>query len=105
MEYASRSCSSDRAAPSTRAKRVELVFFGAAREVTGSCHILRPGGRTVLVDCGMFQGRRQESREKNLRLPIRFACSHPHPQPPNGAAAVIMESTYSPSSRHCRAIA
>jgi metallo-beta-lactamase family protein len=49
---------------------VELEFFGAAREVTGSCHILRVGGRTVLLDCGLFQGRRQESREKNLRLPI-----------------------------------
>jgi metallo-beta-lactamase family protein len=49
---------------------VELEFFGAAREVTGSCHVLRVGGRTVLLDCGMFQGRRNESREKNLRLPV-----------------------------------
>ena len=49
---------------------MELEFFGAAREVTGSCHILRVGGKTVLLDCGLFQGRRQESREKNLRLPI-----------------------------------
>jgi metallo-beta-lactamase family protein len=49
---------------------VEIEFFGAAREVTGSCHILRVGGKTVLLDCGMFQGRREESREKNLRLPI-----------------------------------
>src|SRR2546423_15185216 len=114
MEYASRSCPSDRAAPSNRAKRAELVFFAAAREVTGSCQILRLGGRTVLLDCGMFQGRHQESREKHLRPPIpaeridavaSFARSHPHPQPPNGAAAVIMESTYSPSSRQCRAIA
>jgi metallo-beta-lactamase family protein len=49
---------------------VELEFLGAAREVTGSCHILRVGEKTVLLDCGLFQGRRQESREKNLRLPI-----------------------------------
>ena len=48
---------------------MELEFSGAAREVTGSCHILRVDGRTVLLDCGMFQGHRAETREKNLRLP------------------------------------
>ena len=49
---------------------MELEFFGAAREVTGSCHILRVNGRTVLLDCGMFQGRRIESDEKNRTLPV-----------------------------------
>jgi metallo-beta-lactamase family protein len=48
---------------------MHIEFSGAAREVTGSCHILRVGTRTVLLDCGMFQGRRSESREKNRRLP------------------------------------
>jgi metallo-beta-lactamase family protein len=49
---------------------MELEFFGAAREVTGSCHILRVAGKTVLLDCGLFQGHRKESHEKNLRLPL-----------------------------------
>ena len=49
---------------------MELEFFGAAREVTGSCHILRVAGKTVILDCGLFQGHRKESQEKNLRLPI-----------------------------------
>lgn len=49
---------------------MELEFYGAAREVTGSCHILRVNGRTVLLDCGMFQGRRVESDEKNRTLPV-----------------------------------
>ena len=49
---------------------MHIEFSGAAREVTGSCHILRVGQRTVLLDCGMFQGRRAESREKNMRLPL-----------------------------------
>ena len=49
---------------------MELEFFGAAREVTGSCHILRVNGRTVLLDCGMFQGRRVESDAKNRTLPV-----------------------------------
>jgi metallo-beta-lactamase family protein len=49
---------------------VQIEFAGAAREVTGSCHILRVGGKTVLLDCGMFQGRRSETRDKNLQLPL-----------------------------------
>lgn len=63
---------------------MELEFFGAAREVTGSCHILRVGGRTVLLDCGMFQGRRVESDEKNRTLPVpmdeidAIVLSHAH---------------------------
>ena len=63
---------------------MELEFFGAAREVTGSCHILRIGGRTVLLDFGMFQGRRDESRAKNQRIPVRVedidavVLSHAH---------------------------
>jgi metallo-beta-lactamase family protein len=49
---------------------MEIEFAGAAREVTGSCHIVRVNGQTILLDCGMFQGKRSESREKNLRLPV-----------------------------------
>lgn len=49
---------------------MEIEFSGAAREVTGSCHILRVAGKTVLLDCGLFQGRRAESEAKNRRLPI-----------------------------------
>jgi metallo-beta-lactamase family protein len=49
---------------------MHIEFSGAAREVTGSCHILRVGHRTVLLDCGLFQGKRSESRAKNARLPL-----------------------------------
>ena len=49
---------------------MELEFYGAAREVTGSCHILRVNGQTVLLDCGMFQGKRAESDTKNRTLPV-----------------------------------
>ena len=34
---------------------MQLEFFGAAGEVTGSCHILVVGGRRLLLDCGMIQ--------------------------------------------------
>ena len=63
---------------------MEIEFSGAAREVTGSCHILRVGGKTVLLDCGLFQGKRSESDAKNRRLPIpvdaidAIVVSHAH---------------------------
>ncbi len=47
---------------------MELMFAGAAREVTGSCHVLTVNGRNVILDCGLFQGKRTEANEKNRRL-------------------------------------
>jgi metallo-beta-lactamase family protein len=49
---------------------VDITFAGAANEVTGSCHLLRVNGQTLALDCGLFQGKRAESREKNARLPV-----------------------------------
>lgn len=49
---------------------MEIEFYGAAREVTGSCHILRANGKVVILDCGMFQGKRSQSAEKNKTLPV-----------------------------------
>jgi len=37
---------------------MKLSFHGAARSVTGSCHLLEAGGRRILVDCGMIQSGR-----------------------------------------------
>jgi metallo-beta-lactamase family protein len=50
---------------------MHIEFYGATSGVTGSCHILRANGHTVLLDCGMIQGRRQEM-ERN-RNPFPFA--------------------------------
>ncbi len=44
---------------------IRIESWGAAGEVTGSKHILDTGRNRILVDCGMFQGRREESRRKN----------------------------------------
>jgi metallo-beta-lactamase family protein len=49
---------------------MHLTFEGAAREVTGSCHLVTVGRHTIALDCGLFQGRRDESRRKNEKLPI-----------------------------------
>jgi len=38
---------------------VKLSFHGAARGVTGSCHLLQCAGKRILVDCGFYQGGRE----------------------------------------------
>ena len=49
----------------------ELEFQGAARRTTGSLHLFRHKDATLSMDCGLFQGRRSESRELNRTLPVR----------------------------------
>ena len=49
---------------------MHIEFFGAAGEVTGSCHVLRVGGKTVLLDCGLIQGSRKD--EARNRGPFPF---------------------------------
>ncbi|MBU1017870.1 MBL fold metallo-hydrolase [Patescibacteria group bacterium] len=44
---------------------MQLTSYGAALEVTGSQHLLEVNGKKILLDCGLFQGRRQESFDKN----------------------------------------
>jgi metallo-beta-lactamase family protein len=47
-----------------------LFSWGAAEEVTGSKHFLSSGSRTLMVDCGAFQGRRESSDRKNREWPF-----------------------------------
>lgn len=49
---------------------VELYSLGAAQEVTGSKHIFEIDGRSFMIDCGAFQGKRAESDEKNRTFQI-----------------------------------
>jgi len=63
---------------------MDVTFHGAVREVTGSAHLLTNGNDRILLDCGMFQGRRKESAIKNRQFPFDGAAitnvvlSHAH---------------------------
>jgi len=46
---------------------INLEFIGAAKTVTGSKHLIRTSQASVLLDCGLFQGHRKESDEKNRK--------------------------------------
>ena len=49
---------------------MQLAFYGAAGEVTGSCNMFTAGNKKFLVDCGMFQGS-QFNEDKN-KDPLGF---------------------------------
>ncbi|MBN2344911.1 MAG: MBL fold metallo-hydrolase [Candidatus Aminicenantes bacterium] len=49
---------------------IKFYSHGACGEVTGSKHFLDIDGRRLQIDCGMFQGRRDETYKKNSRLPF-----------------------------------
>ncbi|CAN5868500.1 MBL fold metallo-hydrolase [soil metagenome] len=49
---------------------LRLSFYGAAGQVTGSMHLLEAAGGRFLLDAGLFQGRRSETHDANLRLPF-----------------------------------
>ena len=67
-----------------KASAATVTFWGAAHTVTGSMHLVRAGGVQVLLDCGLYQGKRAESRERNSRFPF----------PPSSIEAVILSHAH-----------
>lgn len=63
---------------------MKITFWGAARTVTGSMHHVETGGKKFLLDCGLYQGRRQEAFERNSNFPFEASSidsvilSHAH---------------------------
>lgn len=49
---------------------MKITFLGAAHTTTGSMHLVEANGKRILLDCGLYQGRRKEAFEKNRNLPI-----------------------------------
>ncbi|HUO67232.1 MAG TPA: MBL fold metallo-hydrolase [Gammaproteobacteria bacterium] len=61
---------------------IALTFLGAARDVTGSCHLLRVGDSKLLLDCGQIQGSFADELQNEVALPIgdvdAVVLSHAH---------------------------
>lgn len=63
---------------------MRIHFLGAAGGVTGSMHLVEVNGKRILLDCGLFQGRREESNQLNRSLPFApsnidvMVLSHAH---------------------------
>lgn len=49
---------------------MKITFYGATRTVTGSMMLIEHGGRRILVECGLFQGKRSESEDINRHFPF-----------------------------------
>jgi metallo-beta-lactamase family protein len=49
---------------------MHIQFIGATHTVTGSMHMVHINGKKILLDCGMFQGRRAEAAERNKNFPF-----------------------------------
>lgn len=49
---------------------MKITFCGAAGTTTGSQHLIEVNNQRILLDCGLFQGRRQESVDRNQHFPF-----------------------------------
>ena len=50
---------------------MKIDFYGAAQTVTGSQHLLTVNGHQLLLECGLYQGRRKDSFVRNRNLPFK----------------------------------
>ncbi len=63
---------------------MQVTFYGAARTVTGSMHLVETDGTRLLLDCGLFQGRRADSYAVNGTIPF----------PPGSINAVVLSHAH-----------
>lgn len=81
---------------------IRVEFVGAAQTVTGSKHVVYTNRATILLDCGLFQGRRRESIEINRTLGVdpraldAVVLSHAHIDH-SGALPLLVKEGYTGS--------
>jgi len=63
---------------------MKLTSYGAAEEVTGSCHLIDVAGKRILLDCGLIQGSRTEEQRNH----------EPFPFPPESIDAVVLSHAH-----------
>ncbi len=63
---------------------MKIRFLGGARTVTGSMHLVETERGSVLLECGLFQGRREEANRRNRDLPREA----------RGAGAVVLSHAH-----------
>ena len=64
---------------------MRINFHGAAHTVTGSQHLLEINGSKLLLDCGLYQGKRADTYERNLNF---------HYDPRKSVDAVILSHAH-----------
>ncbi len=63
---------------------MKITFHGAAGTTTGSQHLIEINGQRILLDCGLYQGHREEAYNRNKHFPFNPAdltavvLSHAH---------------------------
>jgi len=61
---------------------MKIRFLGAVKGVTGSNHLIEAGGKNIMLDCGMYQGKDEDLNEKDFVInPAEIDClllSHSH---------------------------
>jgi metallo-beta-lactamase family protein len=63
---------------------MKISFLGAAQTVTGSRHLISINGHRLLLDCGLYQGHRADTYERNLHFPFD----------PSGVDAVVLSHAH-----------
>src|ERR1039457_7081855 len=49
---------------------MKIHFLGATRTTTGSMYLIEVNGKNLLLECGLFQGHREETTQRNTTFPF-----------------------------------
>src|SRR5438270_260382 len=63
---------------------IQVTFWGAACTVTGSMLLVEINGDRIPLDCGLYQGKRSEARQRNSMFPF----------PPSDIKAVVLSHAH-----------